>query len=608
MKRICFHKLVWSLLFLALSLFFKINAQNVDTLYLGSGFQKESIRLFSKVNGLKSNNRSNFFYFGFEKEYNTVEFCVKNTENNSKDLVLEFTNALIRDIVLLKKSNLLFQPVDNTGIDYPVSKRPIAHRLFAFPINLKPYEVATYKIELKKESGKPLVTTIFLKDFHAFSKQNSIQQTLIGVYFGISVLSIFFSVFVFFILRKGSYLIYALYIIFLGLFISAYTGIFSQIFLSENDVFDKYKHYVLFSEISLLLFVVFSQKILETKTFMPKLKKAVDVLLIILVSVRLLIHFAFTGVFEKYIQVFMNLWYAIFIVLLVLVVIEIIKYFKTNFKRSSLFAFAYLFMIIGVCTTILYHSYGLINTMIYGLPILFYSSFLEIIFLTFTIIYMVKGIYDERNSLSEKLIVEEKKNLTAFIQGEDKVRKRISKELHDNIGSQLGYLKRFISEKLNDNAINDAIDTICNDIRNLSHEVSPSDLTFIGFEHAASDLANSLSKQTSITLDFSCYNFPKQLDENLETQLYRVLQEAINNIIKHADATHINIQLVGHEDYSSIIIEDNGNGFNLNNTSLGLGLKNMTSRINQIGGALEIDSVIGKGTSINIVFPNVKST
>ena len=107
MKRICFHKLVWSLLILALSLFFKINAQNVDTLYLGSGFQKENIRLFSKVNGLKPNHRSNFFYFGFEKEYNTVEFCVKNTENNSKDLVLEFTNALIRDIVLLKKK----QPV-----------------------------------------------------------------------------------------------------------------------------------------------------------------------------------------------------------------------------------------------------------------------------------------------------------------------------------------------------------------------------------------------------------------------------------------------------------------------------------------------------------------
>ena len=383
---------------------------------------------------------------------------------------------------------------------------------------------------------------------------------------------------------------------------------FSQLFLGPSDYFSKYKHYVLFSEISMLLFVVFSQKILEARTHMPKLKKAVDILLVLLVSIRLLIHFVFKDTFETYISIFMNLWYGIFIVLSLLIAVEIILYFKTNFKRSSLFAFAYFFMIAGTCVTILYHSYGVLNTMIYGLPLIFYSSFFEIIFLTFTVIFMVKDVYDERNDLSEKLIIEEKKNLTAFIKGEDKERKRISKELHDNIGSQLGYLKRFVSDKFKDEKINNAIDTICNDVRTLSHEISPSDLDFVGLENAVSDLAKNLSYQTSLQVNFNSFNFPKHLSEETETQLYRIIQEALNNIFKHANAKHIDIQFIGHPDSANISIEDDGKGIGTINNEEGLGIKNMKSRTQQVGGTIEIDSNTNKGTSIIITIPIRKST
>ncbi len=304
----------------------------------------------------------------------------------------------------------------------------------------------------------------------------------------------------------------------------------------------------------------------------------------------------------------MNLWYGIFIVLSLFISVEIILYFKTNFKRSSLFAFAYFFMIAGTCVTILYHSYGVLNTMIYGLPLIFYSSFFEIIFLTFTVIFMVKDVYDERNDLSEKLIIEEKKNLTAFIKGEDKERKRISKELHDNIGSQLGYLKRFVSDKFKDEKINNAIDTICNDVRTLSHEISPSDLGFVGLENAVSDLAKNLSDQTSLQVDFNSFNFPKHLSEETETQLYRIIQEALNNIFKHANAKHIDIQFIGHPDSANISIEDDGKGIGTINNEEGLGIKNMKSRTQQVGGTIEIDSNTNKGTSIIITIPIRKST
>ena len=390
---------------------------------------------------------------------------------------------------------------------------------------------------------------------------------------------------------------------FLGLYISSYTGLFSQFFLDNTQVFDKYRHYVVFSELSLLLFVIFSQNILEAKTYMPKLKRWVRILLIVAVSIRALIHFIISGWFESYLFYFMNLWYAVFLVLTVLISIEIVLYFKTNFKRSSLFAFAYIFMISGVGLTILYHSYGLIDTTLFGLPIIFYSSFLEILFLSFTVVLMVKNIYDERNTLSEQLVVEEKKNLTAFIRGEDQERKRISQELHDNIGSQLSYLRRLISDSFNNHTVNDAIDSICTDVRNLSHQISPSDLKLIGFKNAVSDLATNISSQTYLKVDVYAFQFPEKLEDTTEVQLYRITQEAINNVLKHAEAQCVDIQLIGHGGFATLSIEDDGTGFSPDHQKEGLGLKNIALRVSQIGGQFTLDATPQKGTSILISFP-----
>ena len=101
----------------------------------------------------------------------------------------------------------------------------------------------------------------------------------------------------------------------------------------------------------------------------------------------------------------------------------------------------------------------------------------------------------------------------------------------------------------------------------------------------------------------SSYHFPNSLDDNVSTQLYRVVQEAFNNIIKHADAKHVDVQLIGHDNLLTISIEDNGKGFIINTDKNGIGIKNMNSRIQQIGGYLSIDSQINKGTSVLISLP-----
>lgn len=605
MKKSCCHNCFAFFLILSLSYCLNLNAQ-VDTLFIDSNFTSANLKFVSLVNKTSDKSKTDkkdFYYFSFNNEYNTVDFIIKNEENNIQNIALQFTYVFINEIVLsrLEKNSLV--PIYRTGIAHKLSTKPLEHRLFTLPVQLKPNEIASYQLKIKKEKGKPIATSILVKSEKTFAKQSFIQQIIIGSYFGISLLSVIFSLFIFSFLRKSTYLIYGAYIIFLGLFISSYIGVFSQLFLSENQKINKYTHYVFFSEVSLVLFALFSQKILEAKTYMPKLKRFIDVFLVVLIGLRLLLHFVLNKVFENAVSLFMNIWYAIFLILIVVIFIEIMIYYRKNNKRTSLFALAYIFMIFGTFASILYHSYGLLETYFYDLPMLFYTSFLEILFLTFTVVFMVKDIYDERNMLSEKIVIEERKNLTAFIKGEDEERKRIGKELHDNIGSKLSFLKRFVSDKFKDDEVTETIDTICNDVRNLSHEISPSDLKIVGFKNAVEDLTKTLSEQTSLDIEFSSFQFPEIFNEDISVQLYRVIQEAFNNIFKHANAKHVDVQLIGHEDTITISIEDDGDGFNVLKAENGLGLKNMQSRIQQIGGAFSLDSAHNKGSSILISIP-----
>ena len=98
----------------------------------------------------------------------------------------------------------------------------------------------------------------------------------------------------------------------------------------------------------------------------------------------------------------------------------------------------------------------------------------------------------------------------------------------------------------------------------------------------------------------------ERLENNIEMVIFRVLQECINNIIKHANANEVNIQmLIRQKNKLSISIEDNGKGFNTGNavTFEGIGLKNIYSRIAFLKGTVNIDSQIGKGTAVYIEVP-----
>lgn len=207
--------------------------------------------------------------------------------------------------------------------------------------------------------------------------------------------------------------------------------------------------------------------------------------------------------------------------------------------------------------------------------------------------------------------------LYATIQSQEKERMRISKDLHDHIGSSLSNLRFVVSRIQNagadENAVKDLseeckvnIDRIIEDVRNISHSLSPAGLALWGFHESLKEFCEKTGQSTGLNIQVEDYaeDVLTQLTFDVSLSLFRVMQELLSNTIKHASAKKITITTSKENDAIVIKYADDGNGINANNSnSHGIGLYNIESRLSMIQARYEIISSSGAGYFFNIMLP-----
>jgi len=217
----------------------------------------------------------------------------------------------------------------------------------------------------------------------------------------------------------------------------------------------------------------------------------------------------------------------------------------------------------------------------------------------------------QRKNVENELKSEREKRLSALIDGQELERQRFSRELHDGLGQQLIAMKLKFENTINQNweetkknlfVLLDQFDKIIDEVRRISENLMPSILKEFGLDNALKTLSKAFSQLSGIKVNYDSIGMFDKIDDKTKTYLYRISQEALNNIIKHAAATEINIQLIELSGNLRLIIEDNGKGFifNDNFVSEGNGIYHMKERVNLINGLISIDSTLGKGTIITI--------
>ena len=213
---------------------------------------------------------------------------------------------------------------------------------------------------------------------------------------------------------------------------------------------------------------------------------------------------------------------------------------------------------------------------------------------------------------TERVLTQQREEATrAIIVAEEEERSRLGRELHDGVGQIISAAKMHLTG-LNGGELPPAahdrvhtaielVDNAASELRALSHGMAPEPLLGAGLAHAAQDMLRKMQTGT-LRMEFHADELPP-LPHDTTVVLYRILQEATQNAIRHGAAKHIAVTLNRDADHLTVLIEDDGSGFDTAATSPGIGLANMRKRAEYLKGTLEIDSAPGRGTTLAVHVP-----
>ena len=192
--------------------------------------------------------------------------------------------------------------------------------------------------------------------------------------------------------------------------------------------------------------------------------------------------------------------------------------------------------------------------------------------------------------------------IDAFIEGEEKEKARIGRELHDGIAQEIVAVKLAMQQKNTEPVMVNELTRISLDIRNISHELMPQTLKEFGLKLAIEDICQKILAPSGIQYEVHSTLPDERMANKIEITLYRIFQELVHNIIKHSKATEVLVQLRKMNNHILLMVEDNGKGMTEEKKN-GIGISNLKSRVQLLDGNLQYDSSENEGTTAIVRVP-----
>lgn len=225
---------------------------------------------------------------------------------------------------------------------------------------------------------------------------------------------------------------------------------------------------------------------------------------------------------------------------------------------------------------------------------------------------------EQQQTIQRQKIIELEKDkqlltVDGMLKGQEEERNRIAKDLHDGLGSLLSGTKlSFMNVKENlllspihatmfDKSLS-MLDNTISDLRKVAHNLMPEGLVKFGLQETLKDFCEAIQSTTGVKILYQQYGEERRLDSTAEVFIYRIVQELVNNAIKHSGATEILVQLTLSATKTSITVEDNGRGFDASilSQARGAGMSNIQYRMQYFHGTMDLVTAPGKGTSVNL--------
>lgn len=566
-----------------------------------------------KNNAFKTWTGGITFNRGISKSVYWLYIPVKNITNDVKEAVLKISSG-IDSTWLYETDNLNTHSLIYKSSRYtPFNKRPFPYRLTAFPVQLKGRE--TKYLLLKADNGKRgIYFPLYMQSAQQILKEDLQKHWIYGVFFGVFLFIILYNIFLYASMKDNIHLWYAAYALSAIFFMiqdeKFYTELYpdSWLYFFENAWVPPFSLLMIATGFRVMqLFVVQEKK--SSIWYWPV---TIIILTCFIISFFMLALSFFNPI--STIPTLKKLYFLTDIIVPISFVILIISLVEKIIQKKYLAVYYFIAVLLMVCGSLNFYlnhlgvtNFNLLkpNGVVVGLAF-------EIIILSFLLTLR----YAKLKKDKEILIKNQQQQLAeAVIESQENERTRVARDLHDGVGSSLTGVRLMISNYFYKYTVYssaeieyrkkllEALKIVSIEVRNISHNLMPKDIEISGLFPALDNLIYSLNRnQSSVDFSFIHHGEIHKIDARNEINILRIVNELVQNIMKHSEATKATLQCLLFNKTLQLMMEDNGKGFEDNQVKTGIGIRNIRSRVNYMQGNLTIDSGI-MGTTFLIEIP-----
>lgn len=416
-----------------------------------------------------------------------------------------------------------------------------------------------------------------------FIDDPSLQIFEIGLFFGFVLILLVYSFLIYINIKQPVFLWFFLY----TLVVSLYLIESNVVFVTENELLWK-KIMLVLSGLALVSFKFFFQWVLLTKSQFPVLHKWMN-------------WGVFFGLMMTCVHVLLPDSYLVLVVnrLVVMAIVIIVVYCLIKDRELSSIQFQLLMvsitaLLLSGASLSIFHVQS--ETSDFFQVLGFMLMVVHILTYSISVLFRIKRLTDKKEQLWQEIRESKNELLQSYFNGVEEERKRITTDLEDEVIHEFESVKNEISKL--DSHITSFANDLENDIKLATEEIGlKSKAESTGLIHNLEQLVVD-HNSNSTSFDFKHFNYLNRLPDVFENHLFRIVQEAVQNVEKYARAKFVEIQLYQDEKNLVLTIEDDGVGFDMNKKKNGIGLLNMKHRADQMQAAFHIASSVGKGVSI----------
>ncbi|TCC85850.1 hypothetical protein EZ444_24660 [Pedobacter hiemivivus] len=589
-----------------------------EHLYYYQTPDKLSVKEVSKlinINSFKKLYPDHAINAGVTNSYYWLSFTLKNEQKADDTFYFQLHQPWLHLAQLYLQTDTGYVLVGQSGMKLNFNARPYTHYDIVFPIKLRSQSHGTF-LALIDNKGSSLNILPTLMDSDSFRAEEKKEYLFLGVLTGIMIFSILINIFLYLSLKEKIHLIYAQYVLAMLYWMYCNVALDFQYLYPNQPFLATISEYIAAS----LGFITMTNLItafLDVTVENSRFKRSMDVLkyfFFIFPVAGFMIHYWFDNSAALKVAYEYALISVAFILSILFYLVAIEKIFQ-KVKLAWFYLIGGGFIGFGILKYCIYLLGGSLNSGAQSLPNdIQIGLVIEAIIIFIGIVYRYNLYKNDKEQILLKFNLQQKETLQQIVTAQEDERKRIAQDLHDDLGSTLITLLLHISNlpdsqdqknKESQAHYQKSIDIghkAISDLRSISHNLLPKDFTELGIFHILRNKIDELKVISNIRFTLITEGNDQDIGNIFSITIYRIINELINNTLKHSQASLATIQLLLTNDEIIVMLEDNGIGGSTTAFTEGIGMKNVRSRTDFLHGKINIDDST-EGTSIIIEIP-----